>query len=388
MEDRLSALPDELLLQILMLLPLIQVVQTCVLSRRWRKFWTETEILHVVDREVDGGGVPGRFVRVVDSILSVYDRQPSRAHCNFQISVSREDNVDIARLTSWARSAAELFEGDFLLGVDTQRNEGSGSEEDELSEWSDSDSDQEPEIFELPYFEFARKITITLNASFLFLALPLEAGAFKALSELVLTKLSFVDGGDAALSDVVSSCCPRLVSLVMRFVHGVTALTLRANSLRHLTLSCVHGLRLLDVVAPELGTMAVHSCFVASERAVLRLFAPWLLRFEWADCCPEHTEVGPTDHLNTLLVGELRPVTWDQGFLAHSNFDMILRHFRRTQLLELRLLIRPVSTKYFTRLDHMPNIAYIYLYIFFFFKKNVGRNPSLCNKIYSLASYC
>ncbi|KAM0867493.1 hypothetical protein ACQ4PT_041971 [Festuca glaucescens] len=339
MDDRLSALPDELLLQILMLLPLIQAVRTCVLCRRWSRFWSQAEILHVVDKEVDGSGDPGRFARVIDNILSVYASQLSRARCNFQISISREDNIDVVRLTSWVRLAAKLFEGDFLLSVEPQRPEGS---EEDVSE-SDSDSDQEPEIFELPCFEFAKRITLTLNDKFLFLALPVEAGAFTALTELVLTKLFFADGAGAALSEVISSRCPRLVSLVMRFVQGVTALTLRAESLRHLTLSCVHWLRLLDVVAPKLGTMAVHCYFVASEGAVLRMSAPLLLRFEWADCCLERTEVGPTNHLNTLLVGELRPVTWDEGLIAHSNFHMILTHFRRTQLLELHLPIHPVE---------------------------------------------
>uniref|UniRef100_A0ACD5U6Z7 Uncharacterized protein n=1 Tax=Avena sativa TaxID=4498 RepID=A0ACD5U6Z7_AVESA len=335
MEDRLSALPDDLLLQIIMLLPVIQLVQTSVLSRRWSRFWMQTQILHVIDHEVDGGGDPARFEGVVDGLLSFYASQLGRARCYFKISISRWDNVDVDRLMSWARQAAQIFVGDFLLSVHTVKPE--DSEEDE----SDT-SDEEPEIFELPYFEFAEEIAVTLSDRLLYLALPTGAGVFASLTKLVLMSLHFADGAGAALSDVVSSRCPCLLSLVVQYVQGVTALTLRTAALTHLSLSYVNGLRLLDVVAPKLLAMAVQCCFVNSQGAVLRISAPLLLRLEWADCCPESTQVGPTDRLKELVVGEIPPIAaLGEGFIAHSNFHMILRHFRLTQVLELHVPIRP-----------------------------------------------
>uniref|UniRef100_A0ACD5ULP2 Uncharacterized protein n=1 Tax=Avena sativa TaxID=4498 RepID=A0ACD5ULP2_AVESA len=346
MDDRLSALPDDLLLQILMLLPLIQLVQTTVLSRRWSRLWMEAQILHVIDKEVDGGGDPDRFEGVVDGILSVYaSRLGGRAGCNFQISISKEDNIDIDRLNSWARQAAELFGGNFILSVETVKP--ADSEEDE------SDSDEELENFELPCFEFAKKITLTLSDRLLCLALPTSAGVFASLTHLVLMKLRFADGAGAALSEIVSSRCPCLLSLVVQYVQGVTALTLRTASLTHLNLSYVQGLRLLDVVALKLIGMTVQCCFVDSNGAELRISAPLLLRVEWADCCPESTQVGPTYHLKTLVVGEIPPLAWGEGFIAHSNFDMILRHFRRTHVLELHVPIRPELQGHGRLMEHI-----------------------------------
>jgi hypothetical protein len=295
-------------------------------------------------------------VRVVDSILSAYASRLSRARCFFQISISREDNVNVHRLTSWARRAAELFEGDFVLTVETQP--------EDSDEESDSEEELEMEIFELPYFEFAKRITVRLSDRFLCLALPTGgAGAFASLTNLMLMSVCFADGAGAALSEVLSSRCPCLVILDMRYIKGVTALTLRTESLTHLTLSQVQGLRLLDVVAPKLHVMAVHCCFVESKGAVLRVSTPSLLRVEWLDCCPEHTEVAPTDNLKTMLVGEIPPFTWDENFKAHSNFDKILSHFRRTEALELHLPIRPVSKLYFHPI--YAQCIYIYLFIYF-----------------------
>uniref|UniRef100_A0ACD5UZ60 Uncharacterized protein n=1 Tax=Avena sativa TaxID=4498 RepID=A0ACD5UZ60_AVESA len=349
MEDRLSALPDDLLLQIVTLLPLIQLVRTCVLSRRWSRFWTRAQILHVIDKEVDAGGEPDRFALVVESILSaVYTSRLGRARCDFQISISRVDNFDAQDLMSWARRAADLFEGDFKLSVETETE----------SEGGEPDPDEEPEIFELPYFEFAKQITLTLSDRFLHLALPTGAGVFASLAKLVLAKLHFADGAGAALSEVVSSRCPCLLSLVVRHVYGVTALTLRTASLTQLTLLCVYDLRLLDVVALKLRTMTVECCFVDSKGAELRICAPLLLKFNWADCCPESTQVGPTDHLKLLVVGENPPVTWvHAGFTAHSNFDMILNHVRRTQVLELHLPIHPELQGHGKLMEHivLPN---------------------------------
>uniref|UniRef100_A0ACD5UKW2 Uncharacterized protein n=1 Tax=Avena sativa TaxID=4498 RepID=A0ACD5UKW2_AVESA len=353
MDDRLSALPDDLLLQIVTLLPLIQLVRTCVLSRRWRRFWTGAQILHVIDEEVDAGGEPDRFALVVESILSVYTTSRlRRARCHFQISISRVDNVDAAQLMSWARRAAKLLKGDFMLSVETVKADDSKDDE--------SDSDEEPaaEIFELTYLEFAKQITLRLNDRFLCLAFPMGVGVFASLTQLVLMKVHFADVAGAALSEVVSSRCPCLVSLVVRHVDGVTALRLRTASLTDLTLLDVYGLRILDVVALKLRTMSVQCCFMDSKGAELLISAPLLLTFKWADCCPESTQVGPTDHLKMLVVGEIPPpILVRAGFIAHSNFDRILSYFRRTQVLELYLPILPELQGHGKLMEHivLPN---------------------------------
>jgi hypothetical protein len=47
-KDRISAQPDDILLQLLSLLPSEEVVRTCVLSRRWRHLWKSTPTLRIV----------------------------------------------------------------------------------------------------------------------------------------------------------------------------------------------------------------------------------------------------------------------------------------------------------------------------------------------------
>uniref|UniRef100_A0A0D9W5B3 F-box domain-containing protein n=1 Tax=Leersia perrieri TaxID=77586 RepID=A0A0D9W5B3_9ORYZ len=49
--DRLSALPDDLLHRILSFLPAMEVVQTTVLSRRWKDLWCSTPFIHIDDKE-------------------------------------------------------------------------------------------------------------------------------------------------------------------------------------------------------------------------------------------------------------------------------------------------------------------------------------------------
>jgi hypothetical protein len=49
--DRISDLPDELLLQILVFLPLVEAVRTCILSHRWLHVWTRLLLLEFADDE-------------------------------------------------------------------------------------------------------------------------------------------------------------------------------------------------------------------------------------------------------------------------------------------------------------------------------------------------
>uniref|UniRef100_A0A0D9XQ34 F-box domain-containing protein n=1 Tax=Leersia perrieri TaxID=77586 RepID=A0A0D9XQ34_9ORYZ len=49
-DDRISALPDEVLQHVMSFLPARKAVQTCVLGRRWRHLWKSTPSLRIVDR--------------------------------------------------------------------------------------------------------------------------------------------------------------------------------------------------------------------------------------------------------------------------------------------------------------------------------------------------
>ncbi|KAM0888424.1 hypothetical protein ACQ4PT_028371 [Festuca glaucescens] len=60
-DDRLSALPDGVLHAILSFLPARQLVQTSVLSRRWKNLWCSTPCINIDEREFDIGS--GRNVQ-------------------------------------------------------------------------------------------------------------------------------------------------------------------------------------------------------------------------------------------------------------------------------------------------------------------------------------
>ncbi|KAL6595470.1 hypothetical protein ACP70R_047810 [Stipagrostis hirtigluma subsp. patula] len=73
-EDRISALPDELLHRVLYFLPPREAVRTCMLSPRWRKVWKSMTALRIT-----GGGGWRRaqdFNKFVNSLLLFRDRSP------------------------------------------------------------------------------------------------------------------------------------------------------------------------------------------------------------------------------------------------------------------------------------------------------------------------
>ncbi|XP_020180678.1 F-box/LRR-repeat protein At3g26922-like [Aegilops tauschii subsp. strangulata] len=66
-DDRLSALPDELLRAILSRLKALQMAQTCVLSTRWRSLWRAVPCLHIDDGDFTSG--PPYFQNFTTNLL-------------------------------------------------------------------------------------------------------------------------------------------------------------------------------------------------------------------------------------------------------------------------------------------------------------------------------
>ncbi|KAL5197289.1 hypothetical protein ABZP36_000801 [Zizania latifolia] len=325
--DRVSELCDDLLLEILLLMPLVDAMRTAVLSRRWIALWTRLPQLDLYDNRVGGGAGGARFAGLVDSVLSRVAAVVPRIPRYVTIRVFTEANFDAARITSWASLvAAHRFAVEFHLWV-------------EIVNVAELDSRQLPEeIVDFPCFETTKSISLCLMYISARLALP-TSGVFASLTELKLHIVHFSEVAGAAIGEVVSTRCPCLETLEMEKIIGVLELTLHSASLVHLSLTLVK-MKELHVVAPKLQTVTVASCFILCNGRAVSISAPKLQRVRWTDACPEQTHVGPIERLHKLVVGEATAqVEWLGG--VHSNFDMIMRHFRRTDILELLIPIHP-----------------------------------------------
>ncbi|KAK9074363.1 hypothetical protein SSX86_006961 [Deinandra increscens subsp. villosa] len=71
MDDRLSMLPDEIVSQILSLMPMKFAVQTSILSKRWRRAWTL-----VTNLEFDDIHDYQNLSKVVDQVMELYASSP------------------------------------------------------------------------------------------------------------------------------------------------------------------------------------------------------------------------------------------------------------------------------------------------------------------------
>ncbi|CAM0953217.1 unnamed protein product [Alopecurus aequalis] len=101
MPDRLSDLPDDLLIHILSFAPLCEAASTTPLSRRWRRpLWLDTGVLlldHLSYATTSGDALPRRMLEDADRALELYDslgRNPTKFTMLMRGTVDEDDNDD------------------------------------------------------------------------------------------------------------------------------------------------------------------------------------------------------------------------------------------------------------------------------------------------------
>ncbi|XP_048560369.1 putative F-box/FBD/LRR-repeat protein At3g49030 [Triticum urartu] len=186
-EDRLSALPDDVLVHILLkLCDTALAARTSVLARRWRRVWALLPELHF-----PVGTGPDR----IRAALTAHDAPAFRHLFVAAIEVTPESAA------SWLPIAARRLSGVLHFKNRGDMNEASAGERGAL---------------QLPCFEKATKVVLDLRS--IGLTLP-PSGEFTRLTDLELVHIQL--HGPCSLSDVVSSPrCPSLLRLSVRSVRS------------------------------------------------------------------------------------------------------------------------------------------------------------------------
>ncbi|KAL6880292.1 hypothetical protein ACP4OV_011857 [Aristida adscensionis] len=181
-EDRLSALPDDVLVLILLRLCTPAAARTSALARRWRRVWALLPELRFLAPPEP---------RLLRGALDAHEA-PLRALFVGGRGASAES------LATWAPAAARRVSGDLAV---SSRPPGAnaGCVDDEAAAAAFAAAAQRG-VFELPRFE--RATSISLDLRHLGLAVP-PAGVFSRLTSLDLSGVRF--HGACELGEAVSS---------------------------------------------------------------------------------------------------------------------------------------------------------------------------------------
>ncbi|KAM0878138.1 hypothetical protein ACQ4PT_035053 [Festuca glaucescens] len=339
-KDRLSALPDDLLLQILLkLVDTAVAARTSVLSCRWRRLWTLLPKLWFY---------PGTEPLGIRAALESHE-ETALHYLDVDLLDGNPESVAV-----WIPIAARRLSGHLDL-VNTVEQHGSEDKAGEIG------------AFELPCFEIATSIHLELG--YLGMAVhPL--GVFARLTDLNLTCVQL--HGPCMLGEAVSSPrCPSLQRLIVHGARGLGNFTVQSESLKRLMLRNVHGLEQLTVIAPALLCLSVICCFNSSEnQPVANISAPELVILLWSDDYdPRFTQLGKMENLQQLSTNPFL-VYGQYSYLQKSvnSYTMkLLRHFQLIQNLSLGLIYPPEITNHeylMEDITRLPKIAVMILHIY------------------------
>ncbi|TVU40445.1 hypothetical protein EJB05_13910, partial [Eragrostis curvula] len=264
-EDRLSALPDDILVLILLRLDTIsEAARTCVLSLPWRRIWTLLpEITFCIDPDYHH----------IREVLSVSEAPV--LHSIFV--VTKCDTPDF--VAAWLPLAARRLSGYLVY--------------ENLVEGHEEEVDR---AIPLPCFGNATEIDLELG--FLALSLP-SSGVFTGLTELCLKSVRFL--GPCDLDDVVSSPrCPGLRRLRVRKTRGLHVLAIQSKSLLKIDLGYLNGLQKLSIDASALKKLTLLFSF-RHHQPVADISAPQLVFFRWRGAYdPSSVQLGNLGQLQRL----------------------------------------------------------------------------------------
>jgi hypothetical protein len=318
-EDRISALPDDILVLILRRFTTCGAVRTSILSRRWRRVWALLPALHF-------RYTPDR-PRPIGPALEAHEAALLRLTV-----LTRDATPD--SVSAWLPIAARRLSGSLFFHNDLVRDRSA-------QEGGDEEAAQRG-AFELPCLE--RATEVTLHLGFLGLAVP-PAGVFARLTELYLSSVRF--HGPGLLGDAVSwPRCPCLQKLTIHDARGLDNLAIHSDSLRQVALTRLRGLQQLNIVAPALEDLEVTRCFFYDRsQPVARITTPLLATLRWTDPYdPSSVHLGEMRHLRLL-----RPFFFmvygdgDASSTPNQSCLSLLRRFKVIESLILTLTYLSVS---------------------------------------------
>lgn len=375
-QDQISDLHDDLLLQILVLLPLVEAVRTCVLSHRWCHVWRRLPLLEFADDE-DAPGIASfanlvagvihgyaNDVRMPDVFISV--RCPDQYDFDEAVRIAASAFLVAQRANTTTRSGLFLFYI-FLLfekggvphfsffhyirnGITSTRFGFFMSRYAVNLDWDETDEeDDEPMLPSAPLHMPCFPMVTEFALSFMGVDLRMPRnGMFENLAKLYIYGVRFTDGGEG-INSVVTRQCPCLKDLELHTIEGLKTFFLVSESILRLCLLRVKDLERLLVTAKNLREMEVTKCFVhAIERTWIWLNLPKLEHLHWEDCCPEIHRWSLPRRLQKLTVIELSRAYLMLCDGGQSHFTRILQAFEHIAILRLQIPIEPVSIIYCT----------------------------------------
>ncbi|KAM0879619.1 hypothetical protein ACQ4PT_034122 [Festuca glaucescens] len=318
LEDRLSALPDDILHSILIRLSsTTAAARTSVLSRRWRGLWAQLPEIRFPFPSDPAAVGPALAASAAGPALRL-------------LHVACRDD---AGAEAWLRTAAgRLVAGGELYFY----NRTPGEERANVGALS-----WQCHTFQLPCFETAARVWLRLG--FVDLELPL-AGVFSRLTELRLEHVNL--DCESELGDMVSSPrCPVLRELCISIARGLDSLCIISETLERLELDMLNGLKELTINAPVLRALNVHACFTR-RKPVAAIYASRLELLWWSDAFDPNfvvfSEMANLQQLTTFPI----PVYGRFNFRLLQDSVMLLQHFPVVSQLDLKLNYERDLNKY------------------------------------------